>query len=145
MSRSVCVNSGPARFVQNISVGSHTFQADESNEHGGRDAAPDPHELLLAALGACASTTVEMYAERKQWLLNAVHVHLLYVTTSEESRANNNNATAVSIEMGISFSGDLSNAQKSRLLEIAERCPVHRILMSQVKIHTMLLLPNSLE
>lgn len=62
MSRNVSVNSGSLRFVQNISVGPHVFQADEPNENGGKDAGPDPYELVLAALGACAGITVQMYA-----------------------------------------------------------------------------------
>lgn len=143
MSRRVCINSGPLKFVQDVSVGPHTLRADESNENGGNDAGPDPHELLLAALGSCASTTVQMYAERKQWPLDAVNVDLAYVRTPSNSGVDYNNEVVNNIEMGISFSGDLSNAQKARLLEIAERCPVHRILTSQVKIHTMLLLPTS--
>ena len=145
MSRRVCVKSAPLRFVQNISVGPHAFQADESNEYGGKDAGPNPHELLLAALGSCASTTVQMYAERKQWRVDAVHVGLSYVTTPPDSGATVNSEVVDSIEMVISFSGDLSNAQRARLLEISERCPVHRILVSQVKIHTKLMVPNSLE
>ena len=145
MSRRVCVNSGPLRFVQEISVGPHAFQADESSEYGAKDAGPNPHELLLAALGSCASTTVRMYAERKQWRVDAVHVDLSYVTTPPGSGASVNSEVVDSIEMVISFSGDLSNAQRARLLEISKRCPVHRILVSQVKIHTKLLVPNSLE
>ena len=145
MSRRVCVNSGQLRFVQEISVGPHAFQADESSEYGGKDAGPNPHELLLAALGSCASTTVQMYAERKQWRVDAVQVGLSYVTTPPDSGATINSEVVDSIEMVISFSGDLSNAQRARLLEISERCPVHRILVSQVKIHTKLMVPNSLE
>lgn len=134
MPRRVCVKSGLARFVENISVGPHALQADESNYNGGKDAGPDPHELLLAALGACASTTVQMYAERKQWPLHAVHADLSYMTAPQESGANLNNATISGIEMNISFSGDLSDEQRARLLAIAERCPVHRILTWPVKI-----------
>jgi putative redox protein len=145
MSRRVCVRSGRSKFVQDICVGPHAFQADESNENGGKDAGADPHELLLAALGSCASTTVQMYADRKQWPVDTVQVALSYVTTPQDSGANVIKEVVAGVEMAISFSGDLSNAQKARLLEIAERCPVHRILMSQLKIHTMLLLPNSPE
>ena len=61
-------DAGPLRYVQNISVGPHLFQADEPVGSGGNDAGPDPYELLLAALGACTSITVRMYAERKNWL-----------------------------------------------------------------------------
>src|ERR1700686_1186170 len=84
MPRNVYVNSGSRRFVQNISVGAHAFQTDEPSENGGNDAGPESHELLLAALGSCASTTVQMYAERKQWPVEAVHVRLSFVKVPAE-------------------------------------------------------------
>ena len=66
MPRNVTVTSGQSRYVQNISVGPHLLHADEPNDAGGNDAGPNPYEFLLAALGACTSMTVRMYAERKQ-------------------------------------------------------------------------------
>ena len=143
MSRNVCVNSGSMRFVQNISVGPHVFQADEPIASGGNDLGLDPHELLLAALGACASITVQMYAGRKQWPIEGVHIHLSYLKVLTEGQFDANTGMADGIEMGISFSGDLSQDQQRRLLEIAGRCPVHRMLTSQVQIHTDLLMPSS--
>lgn len=139
MPRTVCVKSGLDKFVENISVGSHAFQADEPSDNGGKDTGPDPQELLLAALGACASTTVQMYAERKQWPVKGVEVHLSYAATPPETDANANNATLASIDIDIDFSGDLSDAQRGRLLEIAERCPVHRLLTLPLKINSKLL------
>ena len=143
MPRNVSVNSGPVRFVQNISVGPHAFQADEPTANGGNDAGPESRELLLAALGACASITVQMYADRKQWPLEGVQVHLLYVTVSSEGQSDAKTGTANAIEMGISLSGNLTEDQRRRLLEIAGRCPVHRILTSQVEIRANLLTPSS--
>ena len=143
MSRNVCVNSGSMRFVQNISVGPHVFQADEPIASGGNDLGLDPHELLLAALGACASITVQMYAGRKQWPVEGVHIYLSYVKVLAEGQFDAKAGMADGIEMGISFSGDLSQDQQRRLLEIAGRCPVHRMLTSQVQIHTDLLMPSS--
>lgn len=143
MSRNVCVDSGSIRFVQNISVGTHAFKADEPSEHGGNDAGPDPHELLLAALGACVSTTVQMYAQRKQWPVEGVRVRLCYVKVPAEDQPDANTRMVDGIEMGISCSGDLSEDQQRRLLEIAGRCPVHRMLTSQMQIHTHLLVPSS--
>ena len=69
MRRSVFVSSGQVNFLQNISVGHHVLQSDEPSDTGGKDAAPDPHELLLASLGACTSITAQMYAARKRWPL----------------------------------------------------------------------------
>jgi putative redox protein len=146
VSRTVSVNSGSLRFVQNISVGSHVFQADEPSQTGGKDAGPESHELLLASLGACASITVQMYAGRKQWPLEGVHLVLSYTRIPTEDGADS--ATKVGmvdeIEMGIAFAGDLSADQQRRLLEIAGRCPIHRLLSSPIPIQTKLLVPDSL-
>ncbi len=110
----------PVNYLQNISVGHHVLQSDEPSDNGGKDAAPDPHELLLASLGACTSITAQMYAARKKWPLEGMHVNLSWSTEA--------------IEMEISFVGDLSEDQQQRLLEIANRCPIHRVLSSPVPI-----------
>jgi putative redox protein len=146
MLRNIFVNSGSLRFVQNISVGPHVFQADEPTENGGKDAGPDPFELVLAALGACASITVQMYADRKQWPLEGVHAVLSYAKVPAEDRADTDTKVDMvdGIEMGMSFDGNLSEEQQLRLLEIAGRCPIHRLLSSPVPIQTKLLLSSSL-
>jgi putative redox protein len=146
MYRNVSVKSGSLRFVQNIFVGPHVFQGDEPSENGGKDAGPSPFELILAALGACASTTVQMYADRKQWPLEGVHVVLSYANVSAEDRVDSDTkmGTVDGIEMGLSFDGDLSDGQQRRLLEIAGKCPIHRLLSSPVPIQTKLLVPSSL-
>src|SRR5271169_1861153 len=146
MLRNVSVNSGSRRFVQKISVGPHVFQGDEPGENGGKDAGPDPFELILAALGACASTTVQMYADRKQWPLEGVHVVLSYANVPAEGRADSDTKMRMvdGIEMGFSFAGDLSEDQRRRLLEIAGKCPIHRLLSSPVPIQMKLLVPSSL-
>ena len=87
MSRTVYVDSGSAKYVQNISVGPHLLHADEPDNSGGNDAGPDPYELLLAALGACTSITVQMYAQRKQWPLQKVHVGLSRARVHAEDRS----------------------------------------------------------
>jgi putative redox protein len=146
MLRNVSVNSGYLRFVQNISVGPHVFHGDELSENGGKDAGPDPFELVLAALGACAGITVQMYADRKQWPLEGVHVVLSYAKVPAEDRVDSDTKMGMvdGIEMGISFDGDLSEEQQRRLLEIAGKCPIHRLLTSPVPIQTKLLVPSSL-
>ncbi len=110
MRRSVFVSSGQVNYLQNISVGHHVLQSDEPSDTGGKDAAPDPHELLLASLGACTSITAQMYAARKKWPLEGMHVNLSWSTET--------------IEMEISFVGDLSEDQQQRLLEVANRFPI---------------------
>jgi putative redox protein len=146
MLRNVSINSGSLRFVQKISVGPHVFQGDEPSENGGKDAGPDPFELVLAALGACASITVQMYADRKQWPLEGVHVILSYAKVPAEDRADSDTklGAVAGIEMGLSFDGDLSEEQQRRLLEIAGKCPIHRLLSSPVPIQTKQLVPSSL-
>jgi len=146
MPRSVSVTSGSARFVQNISVDHHLFRADEPSEHGGKDAGPDPHELLLSALGACISITVQMYADRKQWPLEIVHVVLSFERVPAEDRIDSDTKTGMVdvVKTEISFAGALSEDQQRKLLEVAGKCPIHRILSSPMPIQTKLLAPSSL-
>jgi len=140
MSRNVLVQSGPLKFAQDISVGPHLLQADEPSDVGGNDAGPNPYELLLAALGACTSMTVRMYAERKEWPLQGVQVNLFHARIHAEDCAECETKVGMldRIEMKLSFTGDLSGDQQQRLMEIAEKCPVHRTLVSEVRIDTSL-------
>ena len=87
MSRSVVVEAGRLRYAQSISVGCHLLQGDEPVSAGGSDAGPNPYELLLAALGTCTSITVCMYADRKQWPLEGVHIELSYARVHAEDCA----------------------------------------------------------
>jgi putative redox protein len=121
------------------------FQGDEPSENSGKDAGPDPFELVLAALGACAGITVQMYADRKQWPLEGVHVVLSYAKVPAGDRADSDTKMGMvnGIEMGISFDGDLSEEQQRRLLEIAGKCSIHRLLSSPVPIQTKLRVPSS--
>ena len=145
MPRIVSVNSGPLQYGQTISIGPHVLHADEPNEFGGNDTGPNPYELLLAALGACTSMTVRMYAERKQWPLLEVQVSLSHARVHAEDCAECDTKVGMvdGIELGISLVGDLSEDQRLRLLEIANKCPVHRTLVSQVQIDAKLLTAGS--
>jgi uncharacterized OsmC-like protein len=140
MSRSVVVRSGSSRFGQTISVGPHVLPADEPNEYGGEDAGPNPYELLLAALGACTSMTVRMYAERKQWPLRGVQINLSHAKVHAEDCAECETKVGMidRIELRICLVGDLSEEQQRRLLEIADKCPVHRTLTSEVHVSSFL-------
>jgi putative redox protein len=128
MGRSVLVESGASVYVQTATIGRHRLTADEPAAAGGSDEGPNPPELLLAALGVCKGMTVRMYAERKQWPLRAVRVDLVRSQAEGADR----------IDVTISFVGELSNEQRGRLLEIAEHCPVHRMLTSGVQIRSSL-------
>ena len=147
MPRSVVVKAGPSRFGQNISVGPHLLQADEPRDVGGNDEGPNPYELLLAALGACTSMTVRMYAERKQWPLQGVQVRLAHSRIHAEDCAECDTKQGMldRIEAEITFIGDLSDDQRHRLLEIANICPVHRTLVSEVQILTRLAMASTSE
>jgi putative redox protein len=120
------------------SVGPHLLRGDEPSDAGGTDAGPNPYEFLLAALGTCTSITVRMYAERKQWPLEGVHIRLSYAGVHAEDCAEcDTEVRMVSvIEMEISFLGNLSEDQQRRLIEIANKCPVHRTLTNTIQIST---------
>ena len=136
MSRTITVDDTQARYSQIISAGFHLLRGDEPLDVGGGDTGPNPYDFLLAALGSCASITVRMYADRKQWPLEGVHVELSYGATHTEDAAacETEPRMITEIEMELSFVGDLSDQQRQRLLEIANRCPVHRTLTSRIQI-----------
>jgi putative redox protein len=119
-----------------ISAGPHTYFADEPAGAGGDDSGPDPYELMLSALGACTSMTLLMYARRKKWPLEGVEVrvshHRDYARDCEE--CDERPMQIDHIERLITLRGDLDDAQRDRLLEIAEKCPVHRTLTGTIEI-----------
>jgi putative redox protein len=123
-------------LTQEITAGRHKFIADEPREVGGSDAGTDPYSLLLAALGACTSMTLQMYAQRKGWPLEKVEVslvhHRIYAEDCKECETKEGKISR--IERYISVTGPLSEEQKARLLEIAQRCPVHKTLTSEISI-----------
>lgn len=140
MSRVVYVDTAEPPYLANVSIGAHFIKADEPGDAGGNDGGPGPYELLLAALGTCSATTVRMYAERKQWPLEAVHIALTHAKVhADDCAACDTESRAIDrIEMEIVLAGALSEDQQRRLLEIASRCPVHRTLTSEVEIRTLL-------
>ena len=115
----------------------HTFITDEPLRAGGDDAGPDPYTLLLAALGSCISMTVTLYAKRKNWPLRQVVVRLRQQRIHAADCQDCKNATegyVHRIERSVTFEGDLSEEQRSRLQEIAHKCPVHKTLTSEIVI-----------
>jgi putative redox protein len=140
MPRSVVVSAGSSSYVQNIFIGPHLLLADEPSDSGGNDAGPNPYELLLAALGACTSMTVRMYAERRLWPLQGVQVRLTFsrIHAADCAECDTKKGMVNRIDIEISFQGDLSENQRERLMEIANNCPVHRTLASETQIHTRL-------
>ena len=136
MTRTVLVDSGGSRYGQDISIGPHALRSDEPGEVGGDDAGPNPYELLMAALGACTSMTVKMYAARKQWPLQGVHVEVSYARVHADDCAEcETDAEWIDgIDVAVSLLGNLSDEQRSKLIEIANRCPIHRTLTSPIPI-----------
>lgn len=117
-------------YAQTIEAAGHHLTADEPASAGGTDTGPRPYGLLLAALGACTSITLRMYSERKEWQLGHIHVALRLVRASDG---------AEHIERDVSFSSALSEEQRSRLAEIAEKTPVTRTIKAGAPIQTRLL------
>ena len=110
----------------------HVWHVDEPVAQGGGNTAPNPMEVLLSALGACTTVTLQMYANHKGWDLQSVKVDL--VLDPEEPKA----GEARQIVRQVHITGDLDEAQKARLLKVAESCPVHKLLAGEINIQTAL-------
>lgn len=135
MSREVLVAAGQVKHVHDVSIGPHRFHSDEPSDAGGRDAGPNPYELLLAALGTCTAITVQMYADRRRWPLRNVRVQLSHGKAhAEDCMACEKGAMLDHIDMSIAFEGDLSDEQRQRLLSVAAHCPVHNTLSTPIQI-----------
>ncbi|MEM9917018.1 MAG: alpha/beta fold hydrolase [Bacteroidota bacterium] len=127
-------------YTTEILAGIHKLIADEPGSVGGNDFGPDPYGFLSASLGACTAMTLKMYAKRKKWPLEEVTVHLnhfkRYVDDCHDCEKSNSKLDH--FERVIELEGDLTAEQKARLLEIADRCPVHRTLHAEVRVDTVL-------
>ncbi len=136
----VVVRTGKDGFYTEIMADGNALIADEPVEFGGTDLGPSPYELLSASLGACTSITLRMYANRKKWPLESVTVRLKHNKIHGQDCADCETRVGYIdvIERELKFSGPLDEAQKQRLLEIADKCPVHRTLQSEVVIRTQL-------
>ncbi len=131
--------TGNGSFQQLISSGGHTLLADEPDPVG-TDTGLAPYELLLASLGACTSMTLRMYADRKKFDLTKVSVRLAHSRIHAEDCENCETAAGHidHIDRAITLTGNLTDAERTRLMEIADKCPVHRTLHSEINISTVL-------
>ncbi len=114
----ILIGAGPARFV-----------ADEPVDAGGLDLGPTPHDLVAAGLAACTTLTLRLYARRKAWPLGAVHVEVTHARVAGESPAD-------VFTRYITLGGDLDGEQRARLLDIADKCPIHRLLTASARVVT---------
>ncbi|MFT5736717.1 MAG: putative OsmC-like protein/alpha/beta superfamily hydrolase [Maribacter sp.] len=128
-------------FTTAMKVGSHFLTADEPVTFGGNDYGPSPYELVSAGLSACTAMTIQMYAKRKQWNLENVQVHTSYSKSHAQDCDNceTDSAKLNTFHREIMLSGNLDKKQEVRLLEIADKCPVHKTLHSNLQIITKLL------
>jgi putative redox protein len=131
--------TGSGTYTQQITVGHHTLLSDEPRPIGD-DAGPTPYDLLLAGLGACTCMTVRMYADRKGWPLERVRVTLRHsrIHANDCADCETTKGWIDHIDRDVELAGDLDDTQRQRLLHIAERCPVHQTLTSEVHIATSL-------
>src|SRR5689334_24459531 len=128
---------GSGTYTQEITAGRHRLIADEPQPLGD-DAGPNPYDLMLAGLGACTSMTVRMYAKRKGWPLEQVRVTLRHsrIHAKDCVDCQTNVGMLDQIDREVELIGDLGDDQRQRLMDIAEHCPVHKTLTSEVHITT---------
>ncbi|CAG4900296.1 OsmC family protein [Paraburkholderia saeva] len=122
----VTAHIGSTNFLVLLDDGAHTWIADEPESLGGGDRGPGPVSILLSSLGACTSITLKMYAQRKGWPLADVRVTLSIETGDE----------GTTIDRKVTLEGELSDEQRERLLQIANACPVHKILTRPISVRT---------
>jgi putative redox protein len=143
--REVFVEGEAAGFAQSITVGAHRLASDEPVALGGTDTGPGPYDLLLAALGSCTSMTIAMYARRKKWPLESVRVRLRHgkIHAADCADCETREGKLDRIEREVELVGPLDDAQRARLLDIANKCPVHRTLRAEIVIETRAIGPGA--
>ena len=132
------VRGSAAGFAQQIEIGPHRLKGDEPAAFGGTDTGPSPYDFLLAALGTCTSMTISLYARRKGWPLEDVTVSLHHskIHATDCAECETKVGRIDRIEREIQLTGALTNEQRAKLMEIADRCPVHQTLTSEINIRT---------
>jgi putative redox protein len=133
-------DAGSGDFAEIVRSGRHVLPADEPVAVGGTDTGPGPYQYLLAALGACTAMTLRMYARQKKWPLEKVTVRLAHekIHAQDCAECETKEGKIDRIQRSLELDGPLDEAQRQRLLEIADRCPVHRTLTSEIVIQTRL-------
>jgi putative redox protein len=134
----VIVRGSATAFTQQIEAGAYHLSADEPIESGGTGTGPSPYDLLLAALGSCTSMTIGLFARRKNWPLQEVVVSLWHskIHAADCAECETRESKIDRIEREIQLIGSLTAEERSKLMEIADKCPVHRTLTSEINIRT---------
>ncbi len=142
----VVANLGAEGFTTQLKSGKHYFLADEPEGVGGSNFGPDPYDFVSAGLAACTSMTIQMYARRKKWVIENVETHVNYSKehAADCSHCEDDSARIDTFQREIVLQGDLDEKQQQRLLEIANKCPVHRTLHQEVNIITTLSTPKKI-
>ncbi|RAJ35709.1 OsmC family protein [Pedobacter cryoconitis] len=120
-----------SHYLTKVYAGGHFIYADEPTDVGGTDEGMNPGALLLASLGSCTAITIRMYADRKEMALDTIKIHLAICNEQEMS-------TTTKITRKIEFGGELSEAEITRLMQIADKCPIHKMLSNPIQIETTL-------
>ncbi len=136
----VTTQIGRSGYVTDIMAAGHSLVADEPPSMGGTDLGPAPYDLLMAALGTCKAMTLRMYSDRKQWPLEAVSVQLNHkkIDAADCESCDTKEGRLDQFDCEIDVTGELDDQQKKRLLQIADRCPVHRTLHSEIIVRSKL-------
>ncbi len=134
----VLVTEQDAHFLRGLYTGDHQWQADEPKDKGGSNQGPTPYDLLLMSLGACTSMTLRMYANHKKLPMENLEVRLKHTRVHAEDcqDCEAKEGMVSEIVRELSYDGSLTDEQHQRLLEIADKCPVHKTLMGEIRIRT---------
>ena len=118
-----------SKYKTKVFAGGHMIYSDEPAALGGTDEGMSPGALLLASLGSCTAITIRMYADRKEWPLESIKIDLAICKEEEMSKS-------TTISRKIEFSGPITDEQRERLMQIADKCPIHKLLSNPIKILT---------
>ena len=134
----VIVNGNATGFAQKIQIGPHQLVADEPVSYGGTDTGASPYDLLLAALGSCTSMTIGLYARKRGWPLDDITVSLRHerIHARDCDDCETKEGKVNRIWRDIHLAGALTDEQRAKLMEIADKCPVHQTLTSEINIKT---------
>lgn len=132
----VMVYGSGRNFVQEIRAGNHRFRADEPVSFGGTDVAPDPHDYLMASLGACTSMMVGLQARKRKWPLENINVSLGHsrIDAKDCEECVTTDGMIDRIEVAVELTGPLTAEQRSELMKTAATCPIHRALKSEISV-----------